>query len=588
MPNPITIRLAWPSPGETEFRSDFFVGAWSPIHDLQVECRASNGAKVRSIASQKWFLASEASPLHDSSRGLVNAAEPGAPISAVAFRGYLLDAALHGWCEPAAILKYWANPPASYNGMFAAVRILPGDELEFTSGAFGIAPLYYRIWNGVVLFSTDPHLLGADGDTLDPLAGRALLQAGYIFGDRSLTSGVRRVPPGSRLRFKGSTTPAQESWFRYDGLRQGDRPIDDAAVGQVEECFQAAMDRCLRLQASRVILPLSSGYDSRRILAALDSRQVAFEALTVRIIQKGDRDLDARWAAAMAKDFGFPHRVIELAEPRQYAADDHLVRTLADAHVTEHAWMMPVMRGLPQESSLVFDGLGGDIFNNTGYAIPELYTCPESEKLLLIAKQHLAPADVDRNLNGAWWPGIQELREYFVDYLAKLPEGRIRADLAFLLLRARQGTGVWSQAMVPAGHIPVHPYFDIDYVRLALEYDPLHKIERFLQDRCLAKFWPQYYSYPGSRRIPFSSRPGSPATMNRIRMACLRQLYSEAGTKPLYGELRPWLSPRGYALLLAAAHNDVIATRVNWWMYRLLSLKARDRWAVACWSVPPG
>ena len=122
MPNPITIRLAWPRSDATEFRSDFFVGAWSPIHDLQVECRASNGARVRSVASQKWFLASEASPLHDSSRGLVNAAEPGAPISAVAFRGYLLEAALHGWGEPAAILKYWADPPASYNGMFTAVR----------------------------------------------------------------------------------------------------------------------------------------------------------------------------------------------------------------------------------------------------------------------------------------------------------------------------------------------------------------------------------------------------------------------------------------------------------------------------------
>ncbi|MBZ5581199.1 MAG: hypothetical protein LAQ30_03155 [Acidobacteriia bacterium] len=590
MPERISLSLEWPPSEPDNFRSDFFVGAWSPHCDLQVHFRPLPESTVRSVCSPRSFLASEGSSLHDPGRGLVHAAgDPAAPFSAVGFRGYLLNPALHGWCDPAAILAYWANPPASFNGVFTAARILRDNRLELISGSFGIAPLYYRTWNGIVLFATDARLLAAEGDTLDTLAGRAFMQAGYIFGNRTLSSGIQRVPPGHRLLFDASTTPAAFRWFSYGDLPPGDRPIDDDAVQEVEDAFQTAMDRCLRLPVSRRVLTLSSGYDSRRILAALQSRRASFEALTLRTIQKGCRDLDAPWASAMARDFGFAHRVIELADPSQFARDDRLGRHLTDAHVAsmEHAWIMPVMRELPHRDALVFDGLGGDIFNNTGYALPRLYACPEAEKLSLIADQHLAPANLDRNLSRAFWPGIRELREYFMNYLAELPEGKNRADLAFLLMRARQGTGVWSQTIVPAGHIPVQPYFDLDYVRVTFQFDPLHKIERFLQDRCLARFWPQYYAYPGSRRIPPQSKPGNPARLRRMRIACLRQLYAEAGTGPWYGALRPWLSPRGYAILLAAANSDALAEKVNWWMYPLLSIGAHERSRTPCWRARP-
>ncbi len=586
----VSLSLLCPDRGGNGYYSDFFLGAWSPDAALDVECSAPHCA-VSSAASGRWYLLSPISPLHAPARRLVHEAPPDSTeLAALAFRGYLLDPPVHGWCDSNPILDYWARRPESHNGIFAAARILHGNRLELVTDAFGIAPLYYRVWNGVALFSTDARLLSAGGDSFDLLPGRTFIQANSAFGDRTFVAGVRRVPPGHRLLFEGTTAPVSRKWFRYEDLPPGDQPIDDAAVRKVEESFQVAMDRCLRLPASRRVLPLSSGYDSRRILAALQSRQAPFEALTLRTIQKGNRDLDAPWAAAMAKDFGFQHRIVELADPRQFAKDDHLGRDLTDSQAAtmEHAWIVPLLRNLPRESSLIFDGLGGDIFNTTGYEIRELYACPESEKLSRLSRHHLPPVDIDRNLNRDLWPGIDELRQYFLDYVSDLPEGNNLTDYVFLRLRARHGTGVWSQAVVPAGHVPVHPYFDLDCVRIALRYNPLDKIERFLQDRCLEKFWPQYYAYPGSRRIPADSKPGSPTPLRNIRLACLRQLYSEAGTSPWYRGVRPWLSPRGYAILLAAAHNDTIAAQVQWWMYPLLSLKARERSYAPCWSLRPG
>ncbi len=586
---PLTLRLVNPHRGNHGGGYDYFLGAWSPDRELDVQFQAAPGSTVRSLASGRWFLLSETSPLHTPVRALVHATgdEP-SPLAAVAFRGYLLEPPVHGWCDSQSILDYWANPPERHNGLFAAARLLRDNSLELITDAFGIAPLYYRVWNGVVLFSTDGQLLEAQGDAFDPLAGRAFLQAGSLFGDRTFTVGVERVPPGRRLAFRGSTTPFPHRWFSYSSLPPGDQPIDDDGVREVEESFQNAMDRCLRLPAAQRILPLSSGYDSRRILAALQSRQTSFKALTLRIIQKGHRDLDATWASAMARAFGFDHNVIELADPLQYADDDSLLRSLTDSQTTEHSWIMPLMRHLPPESALIFDGLGGDIFNTTGYEIREMYACAEEQRLPLVAGWHFGPGELDHNLSPALWPGISELRGHLEEYVADLPYGKNRGDYIYLRMRARHSTGLWSHTVVPAGHVAVHPYFDLDCASVALKYDPLDKIERFLQDRCLARFWPEYHVYPGSRRVPADATPGDGALLQKIQATCLRQLFAEVGAGPWYGDLRRWLSPRGYALMFAAAHNESIGQRVNWWMRPLLSLKARERNCRPCWFSSAG
>jgi asparagine synthetase B (glutamine-hydrolysing) len=583
MPHTARLTMSETLPAEDKWEQDFFLGAWNPGEELQVDYTPPPGLPPHAIRSERWFLAGTTSPLHTRLKSLVHAASPGAgELDALAFRGYLLDPPLNTWSEASALLRYWANPPESHNGLCAAARILEGGRrLQLITDAFGIAPLYYRIWNGAVLFSTLPRLLAAPGDHMDRLAGRSLIQTGYLAGDFSLTCGIERVPPGRCLTFDG-VVPASRAWFRYGDLPVGDQPITPAAVREVEEAFQNAIDRCLRLPAASYVLPLSSGYDSRRILAALHSRGVPFQALTVRVFQKGGRDLDASSARAMASEFGFSHTVLELPEPAGFAKDDRLRRRLTDSEVVEHTWAIQLARHLPPQTSLVFDGLGGDVLNNTSaYGGQEFHTAAEPEKVRLVARR-LIGAEYDKILNEKFWPGGAELREALIAYLRDLPEGPNRSDLAFLLLRARRGAGVWSHTLIPAGHVPVHPYFDRDYVRIALRYDPLEKRKRSLQERCLAEFWPRYYAYPGSRRLPPDSAPGDPGRMGRLDLACLRQLLAEADS-PLFHGVRPWLKARGYALLLAAAHEDRIASRLRWWLYPLLSLQARNSNQIACW-----
>lgn len=581
MAHPRRLRLSWqPGAGE-DFSPDAFLGAWIPRGDLEIDFAPTG--RTRSIAASNWFAASHISPCEAESRGLVHAfdSDPEA-LCGLAFRGYLLTPPIHMWCDSAEIWRYWRHPDATHNGIFAAVRISRGGRrAELISDALGISPLYYRVWNGVLLFATSARLLAAPGDRMDRLAGRALIQMGYVCGNRSLTAGVRRVPPGSRLIFD-SLKPVSQQWFAYTQLPGGERPICRRAVREVEECFQQSIDRCLRLRARDYVLPLSSGYDSRRILAALHSRKAAFQALTVRVLQKDNRDLDGYWAAAMARHFKFSHRVIELPTPEQYREDDRIRRLWTDSEVTEHTWGMQLSRRLPGRTSLIFDGLGGDVLNNTGYGVAEFHTAPEHDKLQLIAR-HMVDDRRSRVLTRRYWPEASDLRGDLIAYLAGLPAGRNLPDLAFLLVRTRRGAGMWSQATMPAGHVPVHPYCDLDYIRVSLRYDPLHKLERRLQDRCLEEFWPAYFAFPGSRRLPPDSKPGDPGLMRGLNLACLTQLQNEA-EEASFRDLKAWLTWRGYVLLRGATHQKWIAHRCHWWMYPILSLHSRKRSTPPCWT----
>lgn len=581
----LKLSLSWPVIPSNSFSEDAFVGAWHPRETLRVSVKTPRAMDLASIVSRNWFLLSTTSPLHEKPNGLVHATQSNEvdEKNAVAFRGYLLDPALHSWSSPESIARYWTESHPEHNGVFSAVRIQEnGRSIELITDAFGIAPLYYRLFNGVLLFATNARFLAIDGDARDLIATRYLIETGYLCGDLSLGTGIRRVDAGQVLRFAGDKQTAS-TWFNLATLPAGDESITKPALLEVENTFQAAIDRCLRLTARRRVLPLSSGYDSRRILAALVSRRVPFEARTVRVLNKDLYDLDGYWTGVIAREIGFPHELLEMPSSEEFVADDQLRRALTDSEVIEHTWIMQLTRTLPNESSLVFDGLGGDIFNNTGYAVRELYICEEDEKLRAIADR-LIPGTCSSILRASCWPDTEQMRAHVLNFLSDLPEGKIRADLAFVLLRARRGTGVWSQTMVPAGHITVFPYFDLDYVRTTLRFNPLEKIDRFIQDRCLAEFWPRYYAFAGTRRIPPDCKPVDQSSLIARRVGCLRQLYSEMGGGFSAVRMRDLLSIRGTTAAFAATYNDAAALRAHWWLYPLLSALARQRKATKCWA----
>jgi asparagine synthetase B (glutamine-hydrolysing) len=588
----ISLDFAWPASPPT-LVEDFFVGAWHPEHRLEVAFGQPPDTVRPCLAlGRNWCAVSNTSALLPDGRGLVHRApasladEP-AKAKAVVFRGYLLEPPIQSWSDSALVYGYWAAEASRlHNGVFAAVRI-EDSRLELVNDAFGIAPLYYRqLANGVVLFASSPRYLRCPGDALDPLAARMLMHRGSLCGDVSLAPGVLRVPAGSRILFS-SRGPSLDRWFPFASLPAGERPIDAQAVERVEQALHVAVARSLQLMPGACHhLPLSSGHDSRRLLALLQRERASFQAVTLRRIHRGLWELDGRYAAQMARDFGFAHEVLPCASPPEYAQDDRCCRLLWSSELSEHSWMLPLVRRLRPHPSLVFDGLGGDIFNNTGFGIAELHTIPEQDKLAAIA-EHSLPAAADAVLKPDAWVSLQQARCHLIETLEFLPPGKNRSDYAFVLTRSRRSVGAWSQNLLPPGHLAVYPYLDLEYIQASMEYDPLDKLKATLQARCLERYWPQYFAYPGTRRVPADLAPEDGSLLARWSRAKLDQLRSECRSPVTLAEARACLRPSRYCLALLSATSGAVKTRCAWWLEPLLTLLSWENQAVSCWKDQP-
>ena len=579
--SPLRLRIRLPALGPHWERDNFFVGAWHPARSLSVDWANSEDPSITWTGRRNWVLVSATEPRQG--LGLVHQDAWG---GGTAFRGYVLPD-VHSYSPGAVICESWLDTTAARNGVFSAAVIgRDGASLALATDLLGVGTLYWRrLPCGVVLFATNPRYLACPDDEADWLAWRCLVQTSWIGSDRSLTAGVQRVPAGQTLTFAGSGEPALSS-PAWAALPEGTQRIDSRTLAQVEQVFQQAVDRCLRVRGGSVMLPLSSGFDSRRVLAALLHRKVDFTAVTYRALQQGHRDLDARFASQMARDFGFPHLVVDTSDA-QYINDDISRRALVDAETREHTWSMRVHSVLSNSCDVFFDGIAGDILGDpvgwlklTKLAIAE--RTPENE-IESIARQAIR-SDFDGVLAPAAWPSAEDIRADLRPYLRRLLRRANLGELAFLLLRQRRAIALWSQQLAPPGVVPLYPYLDIDYLRATLALSSEDKHRTNLQRSCLRDFWPEFYRYSGNRDIPPDMPFGSPARDELRTVRCLERLHEELRAAGAMPQLRELLTSKGRLMLAASRSIPLLAVRWAWCLLPLMELVSRQAHRVPVWE----
>lgn len=578
-----SLRFSWPTTPSSVVENVFF-GVWHPTSDITVQLgKAPAGVRPSLARGRRWLLLANGSPLHKDDRSLIHGCQGSR--HHVAFRGYIVEPSLHSYSASRSIVSYWAAARSQrHNGVFSTVVVDDNaGTITLLTDALGFGPLYYRTWNGALLFSTNPRFLAITDDSPDYLAWRCWIQSGFIPSDRTLTADVRRVPAGTAVHGR-RTGYSERKWFDFDSLPDGKRSIGNSAYREVEECFQDAMSKCLAVDNGRIVLPLSSGHDSRRFLASFVGRGVQFDALTARIRHepKGCRDLDATFAAAMAADFGFPHSIAELDEARDFVISDIDRRILTDTESETHTWVLSLVRALPDQPGVVFDGVVGDILGNPGFRMSEMYESTARDLDLIV--NECVSDNYESVLRSPNWPTAAEVRSEIRKYLLPFMHRFNMAEFAFILLRQRRNTSLWSQQLLPAGHVVVCPYLDLDYLSLLLDFCPKEKHTAIFQRQCLERFWPAFAKYPGTRDIPRDMPAEDPRVLSKRDLACFRFLCHEIARHGHFNQVTRLLTFRRRLLLSLTRHGvDRLYSR-TWGVHRVLELQAREATRLPCWT----
>jgi hypothetical protein len=559
---------------------EFFFGIWNFDDDLHFDPTIFHNSDGITCLHKKNFLLVSSTFVSETVKTSLICSDniKDNSFDALLFRGYILEPPIHSLSEKDKILDYWRKGfNRRHNGIFSTVGINNnGKTLKMITDAFGISPLYYRKLGKAVVFASSPRFLSCEGDQQDLISWRCLMQSHFIPGDRSLSVNVERIPPGTILTFTGSL-PCKKRWFDFTELPHGKLVITPGAVDEVEEAFSASMDRCLRLETSKLLLPLSSGYDSRRILGHLLKKDKNFFSVTVRGLDVQHRDVDAFFSAKMARDYNFAHQVYEMPTANILSQAEKTRRFCFDYESLMHSWYLPVLRKT-NDITLVLDGLCGDTLGHSGLKISRMQSryIPEHE---CIAKNLLLP-NFESVLNKKIWPSHEQVVSEFIKIISPLPATNNLIDLVMIMHRARRAISISSQQFAKPGHIIVFPYMDLDYIQSILTYSPIDRFRKSFQAQCLKKYFFDIFNYPGSHYVPYYIKKAPPETKPTSVFLQEKLIYNQNLKNSKY--FLPYLNQTRSLQYILFRKRKWFIKNSDWWIKSMLDFSDRCNRSYNC------
>ncbi len=251
-------------------------------------------------------------------------------------------------------------------GMFALALWSETDSsLLLARDRIGIKPLYYAALPGRFIFASEPKaILRFPGVStrLDPESLSDFLSYGYVPFDRSIFSGIRKLPPAHRLLYDAATGAVAVAPF----WRLERREVSDD-VGQLRARLEEAVESHL-VSDVPVGAFLSGGLDSTTVVSRAASRmESGFPTFTVA---DGDGNLDdIRYARVAAEAFHTAHRE-ELLEIGDLASTLDRAAEIYDEPVYDSTALavLELARLARRSVKVVLTGDGGDeIFGGYGW-----------------------------------------------------------------------------------------------------------------------------------------------------------------------------------------------------------------------------
>lgn len=196
---------------------------------------------------------------------------------------------------------------ADMSGFFSAIVDPPGSESQYliTDMARSI-PLYFSPSGPQV--SDQARIITANLDCSPDYRSEAeLLLTRYITDGRTLWDGIYTTTPGTVIQVGDGdfSRVHYRTYTPYDGIATAPDPVQSlsAATSRLRTGLQTALDRLETVAKGRpIVVPLSGGYDSRLLAAALVDAE--FETWSVAFGRSGHTDVEV--SREVAHRLGIP------------------------------------------------------------------------------------------------------------------------------------------------------------------------------------------------------------------------------------------------------------------------------------------
>jgi hypothetical protein len=440
---------------------------------------------------------------------------------AVLFSGYLRDIPPRHEGEAAHVLEKYRAGDWSWlraaSGVFAfAVVDEQADRCVLGVDRLGIRPLFFCVSAEAVTFAGTlsaaiPWATGRPEPDWDTL--QEMMVLGFPLTSRTFLSGVERVPPGAVLEVRSGTQRANRYWSLEEVAAIRSQPVE-GFLDEARERLRHALGRLLERAQAPTLCPLSSGYDSRRLLLEAHALGAPLATAVTAVWPYPGRNgttIEPTVTGELCQRLGLLRRLVPL--PRAGGAVEprlarHVRDVLLDFQVygRHHIWAVPLVATLPaSDRQASLDGMAGDtLFNNPFYSLPRAVWGrwrPDLDVLDAIAPGR---ETVDRP-----WGDLlsRSLSARICDALTALPEGPNRLSFFYLLGRTRTMVALLPYGLLDLRLESLCPYLDRDVVDHALSFDPVLKGDLRLQERALRLHFPAFADIPSSHSPPSAVPP---------------------------------------------------------------------------------
>ena len=395
----------------------------------------------------------------------------------------------------------------------------------------GMRPLYYLRRGTVVKFASEIKAISLTESnlTIDRGSLEDLVVLSFVTGDRTHYTEIERIPIGTVVTIDSRSEKSCRYWW-FDRLAIDNSLTVPEFIEQSTSALNRAVERLLPL-CDRKICTLSSGNDSRRVFLELVKSGSQFEAFTAAVPLKGSLwECDSVIAKALCNQFGIPQNRTDFYDPTLEPKLAGSTFSLLDCETDQHRWALPMIKEIPLNRGINFDGFGGDIYvYDTSLVTHLLGAGADNHKLA----QHLITFNYGSSERDYLRPSrAGSVVERHAACLAGLPQDDNRNTAWFSALWARRRTSPFSMALMGLKVESVFPYLDNEVVELSMRLAPRLKVDRDLQFEILQNQYPDLM-----RRVPTSGHPSmtqSPDDFCRPFVSPIPQSYYERRTSSYY------------------------------------------------------